>query len=291
MARITEALLKDQGFSRGAQHAMLDPSYGGQFGWAPKLTELVSNQAYVRRNLICILLEAPQFFQLMPEPEKWVQCLKSLVELHPRTIEGFNAGLTVDTDNHPVGGGGELQDEFIDVKRARSEPVFTFVEKYGMPIQNFLYNWITYGMMDPDTKYAMVGTLEANRPTDMLLDWYSMSCLFVEPDPTHQYVTKSWVTTNMFPKGTGEIVGKRDLTSQSEILTLNVEFTGVSQFNLGTNAFAQAILDNINITNANPHLRPAFIQGLSADVARAPTGYAAGAAELGATSLAGAGNP
>lgn len=291
MARLTDALLNNRGFARGAQHAMLDPTHGGQFGWAPNLNEWVSNQAYVRKNLIAILLEAPQFFQLMPEPEKWTSCLKSLIELHPQTIEGFNAGLTVEFDEHPVGGGGEFQQEFINVTRARSEPVFTYVEKYGMPIQSFLYQWITYGMMDPDAKYAMVGTLEGNRPTDMLADWYSMSCLFIEPDPSHQYVSKSWVTTNMMPKGTGEIIGKRDLTSPSEINHLSVEFTGISQFNLGTNAFAQAILDSINITNANPYLRPAFIQGISADVARAPNGYAAGAAELGATSLSGAGNP
>ena len=291
MARLTDALLSDRGFARGAQHQMLDPTYGGQFGWAPNLNEWISNQAYVRKNLIAILLEAPQFFQLMPEPDKWVSSLKALVELHPRTIEGFNAALTVETDNHPVGGGGELQDEVINVTRARTEPVFGYTEKYGMPIQSFLYNWITYGLMDPDTKFAMVGTLEGNKPTDMLADWYSMSCLFIEPDPSHQHVVKSWVTTNMFPKTTGEITGKRDLTTGSELSQLNVEFTGISQFNLGTNAFAQAILDNINITNANPYLRPAFIQGVSADVARAPNGYAAGAEELGAMSLTGAGNP
>lgn len=273
MARVTTAILDQQAFSRGLTGPMLDLTNGGQHGWAPNLTEWVSNQAYVRRNLVCILLETPRFFQLMPDPQKWVQTLRALVELHPRTIEGFNAALTVETDEHPVGGGGEMQQEFIDVKRARSEPSFTFIEKYGMPIQTFLYNWITYGMMDPDTKYAMAGTLNGSRPQDMLADWYSMSCLFFEPDPTHTKVMKSWVTTNMFPKGTGEIVGKRDLTSASELTTLTVEFSGISQFNLGTNVFAQSILDNMNMTNANPYLRPSFINSLGSELSAATKGY------------------
>lgn len=286
MARLTEALLNNKAHSRGMTQPMLDLTMGGQMGFAPNLTEWVSNQAYVRRNLFCLLLEAPRFFRYLPEPEKWVATLRSLVELHPKTIEGLNAGLTVETAETPVGGGGEMQEEITNVKRTRSQPVFTFDEKYGMPIQTFLREWITQGMMDPDSKVANVGTLAGDRPKDMLADQYAMTCIFIEPDPTHRKVMKSWVTTNMFPKGTGDIIGKRDLTSDSEILTLNIEFTGVSQFNLGTNALAQRLLDNININNANPYLRPAFIQSIAPDVDIANgAGYRAQAENLSNTAL------
>lgn len=287
MSRITNAILDQKAFGRGSSQPMLDLTYGGQHGYAPNLTEWVSNQAYVRRNLIPILLEAPRFFQLMPEPQKWVETLKSLLELQCRTIEGFNAALTVELDEHPVGGAGEMQQEVTDVKRARSEPSFTFVEKYGMPIQTFLSQWIQYGLMDPDTKYALVGTLEGQKPEDMLADWYSASVLFMEPDPTHKKVVKSWITTNFFPKGTGEIIGKRDLTSASEVLNLTVEFTGISQYGLGANLFAQQILDSINSTNANPYLRPSFIQSISSDVAAATEGYKKNVEDLGSAAVPG----
>ncbi len=285
MARVTDALLNGKGFGQGMTQPMLDLQRGGQMGWAPNLTEWINNQAYIQRNLVCIVLEAPRFMQYMPDSQVWVQTLKSMMELHARSIEGFNAALEVETEEHPVGGGGEMQEEFTDVKRGRSQPAFTFIEKYGMPISTFLYNWITYGMMDADAKYAMVGTLNGNRPTDMLADQYSMSCLFFEPDPTHRKVVKSWITTNMFPKGTGEITGKRDLTSPGELTTLSVEFTGISQFNLGANVFAQQILDTINITNANPYLRPSFISGISPDVQAATTGYKTEAENLGAAAI------
>lgn len=290
MSRLTNALMGERAYGRGSSQPMLDPSVGnGYFGWAPSVGDFVSNQAYVRRNLIPVLLEAPRFFQLMPEPEKWVQTLKALIEIHCRTIEGLNAGLTVEWDEHPVGGGGEFQQEFTDVKRARSEPSFTFVEKYGRPIQTFIYNWITYGMMDPETKYALAGTLEGERPEDMLADWYTATVLFIEPDPTHTKVVQSWLTSNMAPKGTGEIIGKRDLTTASEVLNLTIEFTGISQYGLGTNVFAQSILDEINMTNSNPYLRQSPITSRDADVAtaNAVTGYDKSVTDLGNSAVPG----
>jgi len=85
----------------------------------------------------------------------------------------------------------------------------------------------------------------------------------------------------MFPKETGEIVGKRDLTSASEILNLTIPFTGISQYGLGVNLFAQKILDGININNANPYTRKSFIEAVSSDVAAATEGYKKNAEDVG----------
>lgn len=287
MARVTDAILDSKAFTRGATQAMTDLTYGGQNGLAPNIAEWVSNKAYVRRQLVCVLLEAPRFFQSMPEPDKWVQTLKALFELHVKTIDGFNAELTAETAEHNVGGGGEMQQEVTDMKRARTEPAMTWIEKEGMPISTFFYQWMTYGLMDPDSKFALVGTLDANRPSDMLPDWYAATALFFEPDVTHRRVVKSWITTNMWPLNSGENIGKRDLTAASDVLELNIKFAGISQFNLGSNVFAQKILDSINITNANPYLRPAFIQGYSSDVQAASIGYSQRAADLGSNAIQG----
>lgn len=288
MSRVTDALLGQKAFGIGSNQPILDATFGGQMGYAPVLGEWVSNAAYVRRNLICVLLEAPRFFQQMPDSQKWVDTLKSLVELHPRSIEGLNGGLTLEFDEHPVGGAGEVQEEVIDSKRERSAPVFTFVEKYGMPIQTFLYQWITYGIMDPDTKFALANTLTGgNLAEDMLPDQYTASMLFMEPDPQHKRVVKSWVVTNMMPKGTGEIIGRRELTAAGEVSNLSVEFTGIAQFNLGTNIFAQSILDKIVMANANPYLRPSFVSAIDPKVEASSKGYASEVANLGAAAVPG----
>ena len=288
MARVTDALLQGKAFSKGSTQPMLDLSYGGQMGFSPDLREWVSNQAYVRRHVFCLLLEAPAAFKLLTDqnPDIWVRNLRALVELHPKRIEGLNAALTVETAETPVGGGGEMQQEFVDVKQARSEPVFSFDEKYGMPIQTFLRNWITYALMDPNSKVANVGTLGTNAPPDMLADQYSASMIFIEPDPTHRKVVKSWLCTNMFPLETGDIVGSRDLTSAMNLQELSIRFSAITQYGLGVNAFAQGLLDKINITNANPYLRPAHIDKISADVeTHSNFGYKAKTEDLGNTAL------
>lgn len=296
MSRLTNSIINgttmmgDRNIGRFSVAPMLDPTYGGQFGWAPALTRWISNQAYVRRNLFCVLLEAPMFFAKMPEGELMVQILKAMFELHAKKIEGFSAGLKVDTSDHPVGGAGEVQQEFTDVKRDRTEPQFTWIEKYGRPFQTFLQLWIQYGIMNPETKYAQVGTFE-DYPMDMLADQYSATAIFIEPDPTHRKVMKAWLTTNMYPLSTGDITGERDLTTGGEIQELNITFAGISQVGVGVDMFAQQILNSIVMDGANPFLRPAMLDAISPDVLKADiNGYKEGIEELGnvAIPLAGA---
>ena len=272
MGRLTDSIIAGA-YTRDIDRPMLDLQYGGQQAWTPTLTEWVNNQAYVSRPAICILLEAPKMFSVMPDSQKWIASLKALFELHARSIEGLNATLKPEFDTHDVGGAGEKQHEIVNMTREPSVPKFQFVEKYGRPIQTFLDYWMRYGMMDPETKFALLGTLGNAQVRDLLADWYAATCLFIVPDPLHKTVDKAWVTTNMMPQGLGEITAKRDLSSGQEILTLDVEFTGMSQYGLGVNKFAQTILDQISITNADPFMKPSFIDGVSADVAAAAKGY------------------
>lgn len=273
MGRLTNAILQPtNAFAQGHNAPMLDLQNGGQMGYAPDLTQWVSSQAYVRKNIIAILVEAPKGFQNLPNPDYWIGTLRALVELHAMSIEGLQAGLEVDTAENAVGGAGQMFEDFVDVKQARSQPVFRWTEKYGMSVANFLYGWITNLMMDPATKFANVATL-SNKPTDMLADMYSMTCAFIEPDPTHTKVVKSWLVTNMYPKSTGEIIGRRDLTAASEPTSYDVNFTGIAQYGLGVDAFCQTLLTGINITGANPYLQQAFVSQIDAAVSSTSTGY------------------
>lgn len=287
MSRLSNAILQSStAYARGHTNPMVDLQYGGQMGYAPDLTEWVSNQAYIKRNLICLLVEAPKGFQYLPNPEYWVATLRALVELHPLSIEGLNAGLEVEVTDNPVGGGGQRHQDFTDVKEATSAPVFRWSEKYGMPVAAFLRGWITNLMMDQNSKFANVATLSAsNRPSDMLADMYSATMAFIEPDPTHTKVVKSWLVTNMWPLKTGEITGRRDLTQAGEPTVYDIGFSGIAQYGLGVDAFAQKLLDGITITGANPYNRPAFLNSISADVLAAKKSYEAGVEGLGASAI------
>ena len=263
--RLHDSLLRGLAYNKGTSHPVLNAAYGGAHGYTPLYTEWVNNASYVQRNVIALLMEAPAFFQMMDKPHIWVSTLRSMIELHPKSIEGLNMTLTVETGETPVGGAGEQQEEVINVTRARSTPTFTYNDKYGRPFQRFLEYWITYGLMDPASKVANIGTMETY-PTDMLPDRYSMTCLFIEPDPTHRQVLKSCLCTNMYPKGTGDIVGRRDLTSALTIPELSIEFTALTQVGAGVDLLGQEMLDAINITQANPNMRKAFVKEIDADV-------------------------
>lgn len=282
MSRLSDAILAGA-YTRDLDRPILDLKNGGQQGWAPNLIEWTSNQAYVSRPLVCILLEAPKMFRVMPDSQKWISSLKALFELHAKSIDGFNAGLKADFDEHAVGGAGEMQQELINMTRERTQPKFSFVEKYGRPIQTLLDYWMRYGMMDPESKFALLGTLGVqNQVKDLMADWFTATCLFFVPDPLHQSIDKAWITTNMMPMSNGDITAKRDLTTSQEVLNLDIEFTGLSQSGLGVNQFATNILRSINIRNADPNMRSPFISSIEPDVQAVNTmGYRSRAEELG----------
>lgn len=258
MSRLQDTILAQSAYTRGRDAPMLNLAQGGQFGFQNNYPAYISNTAYVRRNLIAKLIEAPRGFQDMPEPAMWYAALKTLIELEPRSIEGLQMGLTVDTATAPFGGAGENMEDPTNVTRQPSSPSFSYLERYGRSINLFYYNWITELIMDPITKVPNVVT-RGKRPADLLPDYYGMTVLFFEPDPTHTKIDKAWLCTNMYPKSDGPVEGRRDLTSAGSTNEFSIEFTALSQVGVGVNQFAQRMLDEMNYLGNNPNVRPAFI--------------------------------
>jgi hypothetical protein len=237
--------------------------------------------------MVCLLIEPPRFFLQMPNPEFWVSALKSIFEVQAKSWDGMKSSLTVNTATTAVGGAGEMFDDPTNVVRERSEPSLTIVDLAGRPVQNFLHDWITYGVMDPDTKVPSFTTVVGAAPTDWLADMFSATALFFEADPTHLTVAKAWLCTNMFPKGTGDILGKRDMTADGSTLELQIGFTGVTQTSAGVIDFAQTLLDAMNKTNANPMIRKSFLDAISSDVSSNPAkAYKGGLEQVGQEAVA-----
>lgn len=273
MSRLKDTILGQKGYGQYAPAPLVDLRNGGQNGPMPDIAAYVSSSAYVRRNIIALLIEAPRGFQDLQDPTTYVETLKSLVELHPKSIEGLQSTLTVDFVENAVGGGGEMQEDIANVTRARSNPTFVWNEKYGKPVSRFFRSWITDIIMDPQTKFPTVVSRGARRPSDLLPDYTGMTVLFFEPDPTHTKVVEAWLSTNMMPKTSGDITGRRDLTQAGESVDYSIEFTALTQQGVGVVQFAQKLLDAMNLSGMNPNLQKAFIQQVSADVKAADKGY------------------
>lgn len=273
MPRIDNALLGGKAWDT-TPRGSLDLTYGGQWGWMNNLAELHNNQGYIQRNLTIIGVEPPKFLQFMPNPEFWFSAWKALIEKHPIKVTGFKQGLNVATSEHDVGGAGEKMEEYTNVTRERTQPVFSYIEKETRPIQRFLDFWIRFGLMDPDSKYALISTFtDKELPSDWLFDWYAGTILAYETDVTHRFIDKAWLTTNFYPKSTGPVDGMRDLVAAREVLQLDIDFTGVSACGTAIVAMAQQIHDNISLANANPQNKAAFVESISAQLSDIKRGY------------------
>lgn len=278
MARLKDTILGTEAFGAQSQNpdGIVDISQlqSGQNGISTNFAGYVSNTAYVRRNLIAVLVEAPKGFQYLPNPERWVATLKSLIELHANSIEGLTSTLTVEHVEEAVGGAGEMQETLSNVTRERSTPTFNWTEKAGKPVNNFLTAWITMLMMDPETKIPSVMALAGEKPTDVLPDFNSMTVLFIEPDPTNTRVVDAWLSTNMQPKSAGEVIGTRDLTVGGELTQYSVPFSALTQTGEGVRKLAQTYLAEMSKTGVNPNLSEAFVQGIEEDIKASDAGYA-----------------
>ena len=272
MARLRDTILGQRGYGLHANAPMVDLKQGGQQGPMPNYPGYVSNSAYVRRNIIAVLVEAPVGFRLLEDPQLHIETLKALVELHPKSIEGLQNTLTVEHVENAVGGGGEMQEDVSNVTRSRSTPTFVWTEKYGMPVNAFFSNWITSLIMDPETKFP-TAIAQGQIPFDLLPDFNGMTVLFFEPDPTHTKVLKAWLCTNMRPKTSGEVSGRRDMTQGGESVDYSIEFTALTQHGVGVRRFAESILNSMNLAGMNPNMQRSHIESIDPYVDPNMSGY------------------
>jgi len=219
--------------------------------------EWISNQAYVKQNLIPIVLRYPKAFDYMPNPQLWIDTYNSLMTLHPLTIDGLQSGLTVDFDEHAIGGAGEVQEEFTKVSRARTSITNTYKEKAGKSITKFSDMVIRYLYSDPDVEKPLISNLPKYNADIANIkmytpEYYTATHLYIEPDITQKYVIDAWLCTNVMIKGTGDRTGKRDIHSARETQDLSMELTSITMNNEAVLKLADSMLSNLKVLDANP---------------------------------------
>lgn len=254
--------------TEGSFQPVVDLRTGGQGGYINDFRSFISNSSYVRRHVIPILLEYPRGFDYLDQPEVWKGILKALVEEHAKSIEGLNGSISMSFVETPFGASGEMQEDFSQVTRARSQVTFTWVEKQGRPIQEFLNYWIYYLFAHPDTQTPMIGSLPQNKDKyfDFLPDFNTMSMIFIEPDPFMKRVSEAWLIVNMAPKGSGDLQGSRNISDAMQQRELSIEFTGMQMMSNGVRMFAQSLLDRLSFTGLDAQNRRSSIETTIADL-------------------------
>lgn len=253
-------LLAKEGYNSSGL-PILDLRFGGQWGYAPNLSEIENATAYVPHDLSIVVVRHPRMFDYLLKPEIWIDGLRSLISTHAYSIEGFNHSLTLTTSDYEVGAGGEMMKAPVDAKRTPTELTFNFRELEGQPISRFLEAWIRIGIWDPDTNHPMITTMELGKalPDTWLLSEYSMTILAFEPDTHFKNVQRSWVVTGCFPLSSGEVTGARSPAQAKSLREMSIQFSGIAESNEGTRLWAQTILEKLNVKGATPYNTKSFL--------------------------------
>ena len=287
MSRLNDALIPTgQGYNVYSTAPMVSVVGAGQMGIAPQLQAYVQNSAHVPRNVICVVMETPRAFNNLPDGPSYIAAFKSLFEVGAKTIDGLRSTLTVEYVENAIGAAGEMQHDIAKVTRERSVPVFTFIEKDGKPITRLFTSYIVNVIGDPETNVPAASSYDSDGPLDLLPDMTAFTMMFLEPDRLNRNVVEAWLITNMMPRTSGPIEGRRDITAPGQSIEISIEMTGIQQVGAGVIAIAQSFLDGMKLTNVNPMRRSAWLQAISADVAAADVGIAANIQQVASENVA-----
>ena len=269
----------------------LNLAQGGQQGAMVAPHQWVSSANYVRQPIMSILVAGPIAMKWLDDGPQRLAALKALIELTPKRVEGLNSTVNWEFAETPVGNAGEMLQSVIDAKRERSNPSFTWDDKYGQAVARF---WTDFGrifMMDPDLgKPGIVASqkyIDALSPP-LLPEHMSFTTLFFEPDETMTKIINAWLCTNMMPKTGGEIIGRKEIAGAAEVPEVSIEMTALTL--TGNAVYRQALsyLQNLNLADLRPTDLRSFTENLSApndqgidvDVEAATDGFNAKASDV-----------
>jgi len=255
MSKISDRYLEPGKAYNHTEMRMPDVRHGGMFGYAPNLSEIISTTPNIPRDMIVLITRYPGMFDLIEDGPIWKEALKYMVEVHPKAITGFDATITLGTSDVQISPSGATIRPVNDATISHSKLNMIYpMDFQNEPIVTFWKEFIRMGIRDPILKRPLISTMDIKRlPDDWTLDMYSWDLIGFEPNVHFTKVVKAWEVYGVHPLGSGPITGSKDPLNPRSIEDLTYELTGVDESDIGTRVAAQAILDKINITKANPY--------------------------------------
>lgn len=274
-----------RGIAAGSNEPVLSLTKGGGVGGLVSDTNnYIQNALYLKRKLICVVLNTPLGFDLLPNPEMWHQSLKAIMEVHSKSITGIQSSLELEYAESQIAGDGGMIREISNATRAQSTPAHVVQERRGKPVAKVIdEGWILNLLMDPLLKRPRVLAL-SDEAIDLMPDKTSMTCLYFDTDHTFRYVSEAWLITDMRPENGTVVEGTTDIAAGSEALEHTLSFNGFQMVGAHIKALAQRELDRINEAGLpNPDYMPAIMDERAPAMAGSSTGYVEDAAKMAET--------
>ena len=275
MARLGETMMPvGHIFGNENTAQMTNPAMGGQLGALPSYKAMPSDTPFAPQNIIVQLIEAPLFYNYLPNTADLVAMLKAMLERYPVTVDGFDKTVTYSFIEQDIGGGQKIS-RVSDAVLPQANISFAYEEKgNARTIANFWRYHGDFGLMDPFLKRSRLSTLEFDDiPIDQLIDMSGFSIIGIEPDAYMARPVVTYMINGMQPKSSGEIKSKRAKVSALEAVAFTVEMTGFLTEASAVDKLGAEILKNIERRGLNPSNNVLFSPEISADVEAATTGY------------------
>lgn len=273
--RLGETMM-EPGHIFGNEHVapMTNPALGGQLGALPSYKSMPSDTPFAPQNAIIQLLEAPLFYNYLPNGSDLVAMLKSMLERFPLSVEGFDKTVTYSFIEQDIGGGQKIS-RVSDAVLPQSNITFAYEEKgNSRTVAQFWRYHGDFGLMDPFLKRSRLASLDFDGlPIDQLIDMTGFSIIAIEPDAYLGKPVVTYMINGMQPKTSGEIKSKRAKVQALEGVAFSIEMTGYLTEASAVDKLGAEILKNIERRGLNPSNNELFSPAITADVSAAKTGF------------------
>lgn len=199
---------------------------GGMYGWAGNVFEYLSAQPHVSQQAWCIVLSTPAMFSRLPGGDRLHSLCKAFFENRSQSFEGLRDQTEISFGS--MEWTGHKMSIPVGATRQLGPVTHTVYDVEGEPFTKMLKIWSQWGLMDPEILNAKLVLLDD--PGDMLLDETSYSAIYFEPTRNMRDIAHAAIVVGGQPLNTVPIELKRNKSEENTIRQIQMEFTGVIEF-------------------------------------------------------------
>lgn len=241
----------------------------GVYGWAGLVYNYLNQQPHLEQMGWCFQLTGPAGFARLPAGKTFASLCKAFFENRSQSFDGLR--LTVDFSFQSVEWTGHIMSIPSGATRSQGSVTHTAIDVEGEVFTKLFDVWGRWLIMDPELQNAKIVILDD--PGPMLLDDQSCSNIYFTPTRNMRDVAHAALNLGMMPRSLVPIEIKRDKSSEREMRSIQMEFTGLLEWDtLAVKQIARTFLKRLPLYNPDAVAAPTGFTNPSATVNSAKGG-------------------
>jgi len=235
----------------------------GVYGWAGLVFDYLNQQPHLEQMGWCFQLTGPAAFARLPAGKTFASLCKAFFENRSQSFDGLR--LQVDFSFQSVEWTGHIMSIPSGATRSQGSVTHTAIDVEGEVFTKLFDVWGRWLIMDPELQNAKIIILDD--PGPLLLDDQSCTNIYFTPTRNLRDVAHAALNIGMMPKSLVPIEIKRDKTSEREMRTIQMEFTGLLEWDtLAVKQIARGFLKRLPLYNPDAVAAPSAFLNPTATV-------------------------